>query len=277
MNLINSEEMIESIPRFESSDGSECKLSDDFLKDKLKEALYNSSIINLSRGEGRSRMINEIVFHPEILFDWGQKSMHAYLGSKDETLCHFCDPETVDKSLIMIYINKYIDYLEKYIIKYSELKINCDANIRLEKLKEDILREENSERLLIIKEWLIFAFHTMGVKEFSRISPCISCSYGEDRFKIAKKFGGYGGKNNYYILMDCWVSKDDENINFRRTEYINQLLEEYGLKWFQNHNSEIMLKYAIFPQQLVGYYFVDRDKIVKYVVNKHYLDEWKIV
>lgn len=275
MSLVYSEQMIESIPKFESSDGSKCELSDDFLKYKLMEALCNSDIINLSRGEGRSRMINEIIFHPEILFDWGQKSMHAYLDSNDEVLRHFCDPEIVDKDLIVSYINKYLSYLKKYMMKYSELRIDYDVDTKVEQLKEDIFIEENKEILLLIKEWLIFAFHTMGVKEFAKISPCISCSCGENRFEVAKKFGSGRGRNPYYMIMDCWVNKYDEGSTFRRTEYVNEQLREYGLKWFVNHNSEIMLKYSIFPQQLVGYYFIDRGNIVKYVVSKHYLDEWK--
>ena len=36
-----------------------------------------------------------------------------------------------------------------------------------------------------------------------------------------------------------------------------------------------MLKYCIFPQQLVGYYFYDRGCLQKYVINKHYVDEWE--
>ncbi|MDB1922105.1 hypothetical protein PMY56_10180 [Clostridium tertium] len=275
MCIIYQEDMIDAIPRFESSDGRKCELSDEFIKNKLKQALYNSNIINLSRGEGRSNMINEIVFHPEILFDWGQKSMHAYLDSKDEILSNFYDPEVVDKDLIIVYINKYADELERFIHNYRELRSNYDENSRIEKLKKDVIREDDNQSLLIIKEWLIFAFHTMGIKEFAEISPCISCSYGDNRFEIAKRFGSNRSRNPYYVLMDCWVRKHDEGITFRRTEYINEKLKYYGLKWFPNHNSEIMLKYAIFPQQLVGYYLFDRGELIKYVVNKNYLNEWE--
>jgi hypothetical protein len=114
----------------------------------------------------------------------------------------------------------------------------------------------------------------MGVREFAKITPCISCSYGLERFQVAKKFGGYGGRHRYYVIMDSWVNRIEEGITYKKTEYVNCILEEYGLKWFSNHHSEIMLKYAIFPQQLVGYYFIDNGEINKYVINKHYVDEW---
>ncbi|GEM_PF-1263701 len=275
MSLIHPEEMIESIHLFESSDGSCCEFSNDFLKRKLKEALYNEDIINLARGEGRSRLINDIIVHPEILFDWGQKSMHAYLNSKDQVLRDFCDPETVNKGLIVCYLDKYLYQLEKFILRYDELKVSDNVGNRVEQLRNNILKEENLNKLKLIKEWLIYAFHTMGVKEFTKISPCISCSNDYNRFEIAKRFGSNRGRNPYYVLMDSWVNKLDEGITFRRTEYVNEQLSSYGLRWFKNYNSEIMLKYAIFPQQLVGYYFVDHGNIVKYVVNSNYLYEWK--
>ena len=49
----------------------------------------------------------------------------------------------------------------------------------------------------------------MGEKEFKKITPCISCSYGTNRFNTAQRFGR-GYKNNYFVLMDCWVDKTEE-------------------------------------------------------------------
>ena len=79
---VAAEEMIDNIPKFECSDGQLITLSETFLKQKLHNALTNPRIINLARGEGRSTALNDIVFHPEILFDWGEKSMHAFLDNQ---------------------------------------------------------------------------------------------------------------------------------------------------------------------------------------------------
>lgn len=267
-------EMIDNIPRFESSDGHIRNLTDEFLKQKLHNAIVNPSIINLARGEGRSTALNDIVFHPEILFDWGEKSMHAFLDSQTNSLREFCDPNVVNKEMMIDYIHKYARYLERMIFKYHVLYVDGDVHEKIERLINSVVNETNFEKLLCLKEWLIYAFHTMGVREFAKITPCISCSYGLERFRVAKRFGGYQGRNRYYVIMDSWVNQIEEGITYKKTEYVNCILEEYGLKWFSNHHSEIMLKYAIFPQQLVGYYFVDNGEIIKYVINKHYVEEW---
>jgi hypothetical protein len=271
---MTAEEMIDNIPRFESSDGKIRNLTDEFLKQKLHNAIVNPSIINLARGEGRSTALNDIVFHPEILFDWGEKSMHAFLDSQTNTLREFCDPNVVNKEMMIDYIHKYARYLERMIFKYHVLCVDGDVHEKIERLINSVVSETNFEKLLCLKEWLIYAFHTMGVREFAKITPCISCSHGLERFRVAKRFGGYQGRNRYYVIMDSWVNQIEEGITYKKTEYVNSVLEEYGLKWFSNYNSEIMLKYAIFPQQLVGYYFIDNGEITKYVINKHYVDEW---
>lgn len=271
---MTAEEMIDNIPRFESSDGQIGSLTETFLKQKLHNALTNPYIINLARGEGRSKVLNDIVFHPEILFDWGEKSMHAFLDGQSNTLIEFCDPNVVNKEMMIDYIYKYAQNLERMINKHHALRVEGDVHEKIEQLINTVVNETNDEKLLCLKEWLIYAFHTMGVREFSKITPCISCSYGFERFRVAKRFGGYGGRNRYYVIMDSWVNRIDEGITYKKTDYINCILGEYGLKWFSNHHSEIMLKYAIFPQQLVGYYFIDNGEITKYVINKHYIDEW---
>lgn len=268
-------EWIESIPRFECSDGRNVNFSDEFIKNKLCNALSNENIICLARGEGRSRVLNDIVFHPEILFDWGEKSVHALLENKDEHLRNFCDPEIIDKDIMIHFITEYAEQLKQYYCKYRYLKRNeQDVNSFLDKLIEQINEEYNDAELLCIKEWLIYALHTMGEKNFKKVTPCISCSCGTNRFNIAQKFG-CGRNNNYFVIMDCWVDKREEGSAYKRTEYVNAVLKKYGLNWFYNIHNEIMLKYGIFPQQLVGYYLLDRNSTYKYVINRHYVDEWE--
>lgn len=267
-------EEIQRIPRFECSDGSPLKYADSFYKNKLMKALDNPEIICLVRGEGRSRILNDIVFHPEILFDWGEKSLHAFLTKTDERVRRFCDPGVVDKELLISYLRKYGERLKVYYRDYPYFRRTItDVDSFEEKLIDRINELRNEDELLCIKEWLLYAMHTMGVKEFSRISTCISCSYGENKFDIARKFGA-GRTNNYFVVMDNWVYRQDEGKEYRKTDYVNEVLAKYGLSWFSNRNNEIMLKYGIFPQHLVGYYFYDRNTLVKYVLNKHYVEKW---
>lgn len=266
--------MINLIPKFRSSDGRKINLSNEFLKKKLLESLTNENIINLSRGEGRPRVLNNILIQPEVLFNWGEKSMHAYLEGQNSKLREFCDPNCIDKKLLLYYVNKYSNQLNFYSKRFSYLK-NENISNKFQNLIDDILEENDRENLLLIKEWLIYAFHTAGVKEFAKISSCISCSYGEKRFQHGNRFGQGRGENAYYVILDLWVDKNEEGITFRKTQFVNQQLSRYGVNWFYNYHDEIMLKYAIFPQQLIGYYTMDRGRIIEYVVSKHYVEEWE--
>ena len=275
MIKMTEEELIQSIPRFECSDGSPLELEDEFLKRKLYNALFNIDIICLARGEGRSRILNDIVFHPEILFDWGEKSLHAFLEKKDDRIRNFCDPGTVDKDIMIYYITKYGEKLKDFYKQYRYLeRQEEEVPPFVEQLISSIYMENDNTKLLCIKDWLLYALHTMHEKDFSKITPCISCSYGDRRFDVAYKFGK-GYCNNYFVVMDSWVKCREEGISYKRTDYVNEILKEYGLTWFPNRHNEIMLKYGIFPQQLVGYYFWDRETLKKYVLNKHYVDAWK--
>lgn len=279
MNGIDKQ-WIKNIPKFESSDGRRLKFSDEFIKNKLYKALTNKEIICLARGEGRSFRLNDIILHPEILFDWGEKSMHAFLDNTQDEVRKFCDPRIINKERIIYYIEQYSNELKGYYRKYKYFECNdYDVNNFVENLILKVSIEESSSVLLCIKDWIIYALHTMGISEFKKISPCISCSYGEDRFKKAIKFGwGRRPYNKYCVIMDNWIHRHEEGIAYRRMKYVNEVLNRYGLKWFSNKHNEIMLKYGIFPQKLVGYYLLDRNldnKINKYVINKHYVDKWE--
>lgn len=275
MLRMTEDEIIEQIPRFESSDGRQLNFQDAFIKEKLHGATHNQDIICLARGDGRSSILNDIVFHPEILFDWGEKSMHSFLSDKDERLRKFCDPNTIDKEIMIYYINVYKQGLDYYSRKYRMFDSNIEIlNNFIEKLIHKVISEENEEKLVCLKEWLFYALHTMGDKDFKKITPWLSCSFGISRFDTACNFGKHS-RNSYYVVMDAWVRKSEEKSAYMKMDYVNEILKEYGLKWFDNRHNEIMLKYGIFPQQLVGYYFFDRGKLEKYVINRHYVDEWE--
>lgn len=268
-------EMIEKIPRFECSNHKQIRLSDDFLKQKMINAIHNKEIICLARGEGRHTALEDIVFHPEILFDWGEKSMHAFLDNKDEKLRRFCDPDIIDRTLIIEYAYKFGEGFRHKINRYQSLRIDGNEDEKIDRIIEGIRSETNEENLKLIRDLLIYALHTMGERDFAKFTSCISCSEGEQRFEVANRFGRGGYNSKYYVIMDSWVRCEEEGRVFKSVNYINSVLEKYGLKWFPNQNNEIMLKYAIFPQRLVGYYLIDRGEIAKYVINNHYVEEWE--
>ena len=273
MNL-NPNEMINSITKFEASDHMPIQLSNSFLKEKLRNANNNPNIINLARGEGRPQVLNDIGFHPEILFDWGVKSMHSFLDDRRRDTRNLYDPEFVDKQEIVKLASKYSELYLKKNKKHSQLGNMQENKIRLDELGRKIQTVNDHDRLLEIKFVILYAMHTLGDCSHKNDTPIISCSEGINRYNVAYRFGNYL-KNKYFVILDNWVRCDQEGISFTRTDYVINLLHECGLNWFPDINNEIMLKYAIFPHNLVGYYLIERGQVVKYVVNRHYIEEWE--
>ena len=59
------------------------------------------------------------------------------------------------------YINKYARHLVRMVDKHQELRVDGDVHEKIEQLIDIVINEENEEKLLRLKEWLIYAFHTM--------------------------------------------------------------------------------------------------------------------
>ncbi|WP_092926442.1 hypothetical protein [Romboutsia hominis] len=71
------------------------------------------------------------------------------------------------------------------------------------------------------------------------------------------------------------VDKFEEGHAYRSTNHIICKLHQIGIPWYRNKYNEIMVKYALYPHQLVGYYYFEDNELKHYVVNHHYVDMWK--
>lgn len=47
------------------------------------------------------------------------------------------------------------------------------------------------------------------------------------------------------------------------------------MNWFKDRDKEVLIKYAMFPHQIVGYYYFENDKLIHYKVNPFYVDKWR--
>lgn len=279
INLINS------IPCFKSQNSDMLGLDDEFLKKQLLKSEDNNEIIKLARGEGKKFILDSIVAFPNIIFDWEQKSMHSFFETSD--VRDFLEPNIVSKELLIRLLDYYNEVLSYHYKTYSNrFKESTNIPIVINRIREAILKTESYNDLLLIKEWICFALHTGGHKDFRAMSPWVSTSKGNNRYKIAYLYGmgnlrymkpmnREGILNRKFIILDYWEPISEENNTFRNADYVGNKLRSMGVNWYSNSQDEVMVKYALFPHQLIGYYYFENDELKYYFVNHHYLEEWR--
>ncbi|EIW15695.1 hypothetical protein SAMN04515679_0507 [Pelosinus fermentans] len=59
------------------------------------------------------------------------------------------------------------------------------------------------------------------------------------------------------------------------TRNIISRLKSFSIDWYPDHNKEIMIRYGLFPQNIVGYYVYKDGKLCSYVINPYYLCKWR--
>ncbi|HBH3576013.1 hypothetical protein [Clostridioides difficile] len=317
---LNPHSVIVEIPKFKTKYGYLTIEDEEFIKQKLLKAESNNQIIRLARGESRSVILDNIVSNPDIIFDWGIKSMHAlYYNSENSELRDFLEPNQIDKELLKRLLYRYKrkllelhkdekkrlenmqqNHLEKYknrldkinewkekypnrrcpfdIIRFSESGINQSINT----IENAIDNEDNYQNLIIIKEFLCYSLHISGYSKYKDISPWVSTSEGYNRYFYARKFMSSKNSENINrqntkrgIILDYWVDKCEDGHAYRSTNHIVRKLREIGIPWYRNKYNEVMVKYALYPHQLVGYYYFEDNELKHYVVNHHYVDMWK--
>lgn len=240
-------------------------------------------MIRLARGDGRTEILNQIVADDRVIFGWGLKGQHAF--HEQSQLRDFLEPNQVDVDQLKRIIKLYEDNLTYHFRKTRSGNgwINARHRNLVQKLYDSIDENENSqENLLLIKDWLCTVLHTSGCIDFRNISPWVSASAGNDRYKTAYLFGK--GKADYYkgrktrhrfVIFDTWVLPCDEHCTFERTQFLIACFAKMGLPWYPDRHHEIMLKYAIYPQNLIGYYYFEDDMLLYYYLNPNYLSRMK--
>ncbi len=281
-NYFHPTNLIKSIPYFKSQDINNLGIDDEFLKNKLLKAEKNQQIIRLARGDGRYKTINNILSDPKLIFDWGEKSMHSYMEASE--MRDFLSPNYISKELLY----ELLEYLESTFIRhqkkyriFKDYKKIYDTN---EKIRKAIKNTKSDKDLLLIKEWITAVLHTSSSKDFKKMSTWVSTTKSNRRYYIASNYGNlkklsenknkFFSPRNNFIIFDYWEKVIDENITYRDCKYVSGKLKSMGINWHSKGINEVMVKYALFPSQLIGYYYFDNDKLQYYVVNDHYLEKW---
>ena len=279
----NPKQLIRGIPCAKTTGRDLTRQELAVLKEKLYVAEENSNLIRLARGDGRAEILNQIVADDRVLFGWGLKSQHAFY--EQSKLRDFLEPNQVDVGQLKRIIKLYEDNLTYHFCKTSprDGRVNTQHHNLVKKLYDTIDGNRNSqENLLLIKDWICSVLHTSGCIDFRNISPWVSASAGNDRYKTAYLFGrGTVGackrKNIHrrFVIFDTWVLPCDEHRTFERTQFLITCLEKMKLPWYLDKHREMMLKYAIYPQNLIGYYYFEDDMLLYYYLNPHYLSRMR--
>lgn len=291
----NTEDFIKKIPMIYPNDS---KISKEFIIEKLLEANRNKDIIMLARGDGRNNWNKYI--KSDDFFYWGVKSEHGYKDYisnwllkgrlSENELRQLLNPGEYSIELLIALLNQIeyslnwykekMDIKEDSILKYKENKYNNIIK-KYNSIKLGINNVQNQDDLFYLKFEMCRLLHIMGNPVYKNKSPYISTAKGDNRYKIACRFAGnkyarvYKEKQNTFVILDYWVNMNENKHKFFIVKECIKVLEKYNVKFLKSWYDEVLLMYAMFPHQIVGYYYFENDKLLYYKINPFYLKEWE--
>jgi len=107
-------------------------------------------------------------------------------------------------------------------------------------------------------------------KKFKDYSPFTSLTYGKHKGRIARKFATRNiGSGIVYIIS---INKQDKN--YIKTIKITDTLKKYGVNWYEDIHSEMMVLNGIFPHDILGVMEVKRNRTPMLVINPWLFSEY---
>ncbi len=274
----NPDNMIAGIPEVRVNGNTLNKREVALVKQTLLESEQNPNIIRAARGDGRIRIIRDIINDDRIIFGWGLKSQHAF--HEHSQLRDFLEPNNVDidklKEVVDIFKEQLYYNYGKHFKNVRLETVNQCAESLIDKINSN---RHSNENLILIKDWICATLQTSGCSDFKNITPYVSASVGEKRYKTAYLFGSgknYNrtNKNKRFVIFDTWVNRQEEHFAYEKTQYLIECFKNLKLPWYKDIHHEIMIKYAIYPHNLIGYYYFEEDKMLYYQINPNY---WEII
>lgn len=275
MRTVQTEKNIKSIPEIGFYENrtyirlDKCEI--DLIKRKLLQSEENRNIIRVLRGEGRRDIIERYIYNSSIFFLYGLKSPHATVEAND--LTELLNPVVkFEKREMLDFLPTLIDELKRQHKKDSPINLPDDIE---EKFRRFIC--ENTD-IQFVRDFFASILHTSGRnKDYNTAKPWISCTYGASKFEIAERFARCRDTVDDYILIDYWVQRTRKYRapTYYLTRNIINRLKSFSMDWYPDHNKEIMVRYGLFPHNIVGYYVYKDRKLRSYVINPHYLHRWQ--
>lgn len=130
----------------------------------------------------------------------------------------------------------------------------------------NMISKMDEEELVKWKVFLLSFLHNSGkLKQFKNHSPFISLTYGPNKYKISRKFAldrcqHKKGIIFLYCLNTGWP-------NYIKTIEFEKKLTRFGVNWYKDDNSEIMLLNGMYPHYLLGIFEVEPIRNPRFIIN----------
>lgn len=193
------------------------------------------------------------------IFIVGQKSRSSIKTSPNQTYIHFA----TDPTSLITDVKRLVKIVNSEIANKPSSH-NISGTIPEEFLRK--LRNLDSEQLGKWKIFFLSFLHNNGSnKSFKDYSPFLSLTYGHKKYIISRHFAL--GRSKFkkgilflYCLNAGWPY-------YIKTSIFLDELRSFGVNWYRDRHSEIMLIDGMYPHYLIGIFEVEPYKNSRFIIN----------
>ncbi len=202
------------------------------------------------------------------LFIVGEKACAFIEKSPNKAYNHCKDNKKNRKQAI----TQLIDLIKK---TNFEIKNRPDDHKISGEIPDSFIADLVKFDLDLLEKWKIFFLsflHNCGrPKDFKNYSPFLSLTYGYRKYKTARNFAlKYDIIKKRFKLKKGVVFLYCLNIGhpyYLKTNKFTKKLENFGIQWYRDIHSEIMLMNGMFPHYLLGVFEVECNKTPQFIIN----------
>lgn len=245
----------------------ELKLLRSKLKNIRRNQMERDNIFTVLRGEGRKEVI-DYVLNSDCLFNWGLKCEDAY---RQYTYNRRSTSISYEKKIEII-INKL-----QYKI-YGCRRCNKDTHYNIEGIIEEILNSETVNE----EDFLDYMYQFLNCGNIVR-KIVLSNQRGRYAFENAVRYINSNYSYNIYrrgiisfdellsknegIIIESYINNEEIDIYSLGKKLSELLRKRLGIELkYKIQDYEVITKYAIFPQNIIGYFHI-RNGEIKYYIN----------
>lgn len=193
------------------------------------------------------------------LFIVGSKARSSIETSSNSAFQHFSNNLHNTLSEIEMLVNE----INKKILSNS---VSFQVSETIPQNFIDSLSGLDEEELGKWKIFFLSFLHNSGrMKSFKDYSPFISLTYGSDKYIISRKFALDRCKHNKGILFLYCLNAGWPY--YIKTIDFGKQLKKFGVNWYKDINSEIMLLDGMYPHYLIGIYEVEPLRNPRFIIN----------
>jgi len=215
------------------------------------------------RGDSRkNKSKHEIFFKNELMkiFIVGQKAKSFLPNSSSSKYQHISDG---NKNQLLYDINRLIDEVN------NEISARPKSHNISGQIPNDFIKSLEKVKCQELYRWKIFFLsflHNSGKnKSFSGVSPIISLTYGYNKYVTARKFALSRSKISKGIIFLYYLNTNWPY--FIKSKNLARKLKDFGVNWYNDINTEIMLINGMYPHHLVGIFEVLPYSNPRFIIN----------